>query len=166
MRPSRDKTWLEVAQVVARRSTCLRRAVGCILIDVYGHVLSTGYNGVAPGRPHCNEAVVMLHTTAPFERITHPNACAGATSAPGTGLDLCEAIHAESNALLQCRNVLEIDTCFVTHSPCVHCAKLLCVTSCRRVVFIEDYAHGNTARDIFLGSDPFKEWAHRPLNEA
>lgn len=93
-----------------------------MLVDQKGHVLSTGYNGPASGEPHC---------------IDHP--CPGANLKSGTGLDVCEAIHAEANALLQCRDPWAINTCYVTASPCVHCVKLLMNTSCRRVVFMDEY---------------------------
>lgn len=142
MRPSRDQWALRLAQLTAQRSTCLRRAVGCVLLDGRGHVLATGYNGVAAGQPHCNEmgAPAWEHrdgeVVAP---ITYPHSCPGARSPSGTNLDGCQAIHAEQNALLQCRDVYAIDTCFVTVSPCVTCVKLLLNTSCQRIVFAEIY---------------------------
>lgn len=151
MRPSRDETWLNVAREIARRSTCLRRAVGCVLVDARGHVLSTGHNGVAAGRPHCNEHVVARNLPE------YPNACAGAAAPSGARLDDCEAVHAEANALLQCRAPFEIDVCYVTVSPCVPCAKLLLNTSCGRVVFLEEYAGGAAARELFA-KDGGRRW--------
>jgi len=62
VRPSKDETWLEVCRVLARQSTCLRRQVGCVLLDRHGAILSTGWNGVAPEQPHCNEAVLGNHS--------------------------------------------------------------------------------------------------------
>ena len=110
-RLSRDAWAMELAQVTAKRSTCLRRAVGCVLVNARGHVLSTGYNGVAAGVPHCNERVLeapsdvgLLHAGIIGRRVTWPHACPGAGAASGTNLDGCEAIHAEQNALLQCRD--------------------------------------------------------------
>lgn len=124
MRPSSDLVFMFVAKTLARRSTCIRREVGCVLVNSRRHILSTGYNGVAAGMPHCNEG--------------HP--CSGADAASGTKLELCEAIHAEQNALLQCPDVQAIDTCFVTASPCIHCIKLLLNTSCKRIVYEEEYS--------------------------
>ncbi len=123
-RISADEYFLEMAQLVAGRATCSRRKVGCVLVNERKHVIATGYNGNAAGQPHC---------------IDH--ACPGAGLPSGTGLELCEAIHAEANALLQCRNVYEIDTAYVTASPCMHCVKLLLNTSCKRIIFIEEYSH-------------------------
>lgn len=121
-RPSKDEYFMDMALLVSERSTCLRRKVGAVLINKRKHVLATGYNGVASGQPHCLDIP-----------------CIGANSASGTDLDLCEAVHAEQNALLQCKNVFEIDTCYVTVSPCMTCTKLLLNTSCQTIVFEEDY---------------------------
>lgn len=127
MRATSDRYFMDMAELVSTRSTCLRRAVGCVLVNARNHVLSTGYNGVARHMPHCNE-YDLFHPTG------FPHACEGAHSKSGTDLNLCKAIHAEQNALLQCRDVFEIDTCYVTVSPCVHCMKLLLNTSCTRIV--------------------------------
>lgn len=134
MRPTRDRWALSVAILTATRSTCLRRHVGCVLLNTRGHVLATGYNGVAAGQPHCNE-----HDQ--FDALGFPFACAGANSPSGTNLDACQAIHAEQNALLQCRDIYDIHTCYTTVSPCMTCAKLLLNTSCKRLVFLAKYPH-------------------------
>jgi len=141
MRPDRDTWAMGLATLTAQRSTCLRRAVGCVLLNDRGHVLSTGYNGVAAGQPHCNQHDM-------FDPLGYPHACPGARSASGTNLDGCEAIHAEQNALLQCRDVYTIDTCYVTASPCITCTKLLLNTSCRRIVYSEEYPH-TAARSLW-----------------
>lgn len=137
MRPSKDQWAMELAQVTAKRATCLRRQVGAVLLNARGHVLATGYNGVASGQLHCNEPAFMPHL--PKEIYLH--ACPGAGSPSGTNLDGCQAIHAEQNALLQCRDVHTIHTCYVTASPCMTCVKLLLNTSCERIVFTEEYPH-------------------------
>lgn len=131
-RPSRDSYFLEIAQVVSKRATCARRRVGCVLVDKGNRVLATGYNGVPRGFRHCID-----------------NPCAGASAPSGTGLDACLATHAEANALLQCGDTEAIDTCYVTASPCIHCTKLLLNTSCRRVVFLEEYPHPQS-KDLWL----------------
>lgn len=131
-RISVDQYFLRMADLVRSRGTCARRRVGCVLTNSRKHVLATGYNGVAAGLPHCTD-----------------DPCPGATCPSGTGLELCEAIHAEQNALLQCRDVWAIDTCYCTASPCITCIKLLLNTSCRRIVFAESYAH-EKARQLWL----------------
>lgn len=158
MRPSHDETGLRYAEVAAARATCLRRAVGCALTNARNQLLATGYNGRAAGLPHCNEETPLT------ELITEPyrNKCAGAFAASGTQLDACEAIHAEQNALLQCRDVYEIETCYVTVSPCLTCVKLLMNTSCRRIIFRERYAHDTPARLLWEGSHSDRLWVHLP----
>lgn len=151
MRPSKDQWGLELAKVVASRATCLRRQVGCVLVDARGRVLATGYNGVAAGQPHCNERVAQgmmisgvlnpQDLSNVVALVDYPHACPGAQSPSGTNLDGCEAIHAEQNALLQCRDVDAIDACYCTASPCITCVKLLLNTSCSRIVFLEAYPH-------------------------
>lgn len=120
----KDEVWLRVAFELSRLGTCHRRKVGAVFLDASGKVLSTGYNGVAPNDVHC---------------IDKP--CAGAHCASGTGLELCEAIHAEQNALAQCREHDKIHTVYSTDSPCMHCIKMLATTSAKRVVFAREYPH-------------------------
>jgi len=144
-RPSRHEWAMALARETAKRSTCLRRAVGCILLDSHGYVLATGYNGVASGMKHCNEPYTWLPDTIE-EETSFPNACTGAASPSGTNLDACQAIHAEQNALLQCRDVHAIESCYVTASPCVTCAKLLMNTSCSMIMFDEEYPQPEAKR--------------------
>lgn len=162
MRPSRDQWGLGLAQVTAQRGTCRRRQVGCVLLDGRGQVLATGYNGRAAGLPHCNEerwgpprCEYSQHGREQVVEIMYPNSCLGANSPSGTNLDGCEAIHAEQNALLQCRDVQLIHTCYVTTSPCVTCTKLLLNTSCERIVFAEEYPQ-KEARQLWEAAG--REW--------
>lgn len=163
MRPSKDQWAIDLALVTSRRATCLRRQVGCILLNVRGHVIATGYNGVAAGQPHCNEIMETMPATKTWfdpdknelvqehvmigKPISH--ACPGADSPSGTNLDGCQAIHAEQNALLQCRDVHSIHTCYVTASPCITCVKLLLNTSCEKIVFVEEYPH-KAAQELWV----------------
>ena len=134
MRMSRDEWGLRLAEATAQRGTCLRRQVGCVLVDERGRVLSTGYNGVASGEPHCDEI----------------SPCLGAGFHSGERLDLCVATHAEQNALIQCRDTDAILTCYVTVSPCISCVKLLMNTGCLRIVFREGYAEN--AENLWVGT--------------
>ena len=124
-RPTRDEHFINIAFETARRSTCVRRSVGCVLVDKKGRVLATGYNGVPAGFAHCNEG----------------NLCPGANELSGQGLDKCRSAHAEINALLQCRDVDEIETVYLTVSPCGECIKALLNTGATRIVFGEEYVH-------------------------
>ena len=131
-RIGKDEYFSQLALLVARRSTCARRSVGCVLVSHRGHILGTGYNGVPRGHTHCTDV-----------------RCPGASLPSGTGLDVCEAIHAEQNALLQCKDVEQIDTAYVTAMPCMTCTKLLLNTSCRRIVYVEPYPH-DTAKQLWI----------------
>lgn len=148
-RPTKDQWGLQLAWVTSMRSTCLRRSVGCVLVNKRGHILATGYNGVAAGAKHCNEPqdtnVAAYRKAMGVDPFPFPHACPGATSPSGTNLDGCQAIHAEQNALLQCRDVWEIETCYTTTAPCMTCVKLLLNTSCQRIMFSEEYPHTEAA---------------------
>jgi dCMP deaminase len=124
MREPVDWYFLKMALLVAQRGTCARRKVGCILVNEKKHVVATGYNGNPAGQKHC---------------IDQP--CKGAMAKSGSDLELCEAIHAEQNALLQCKNVYEINKVYCTVSPCIHCIKLLLNTSAKHIIFSEEYTN-------------------------
>jgi|TARA_R110000824_G_scaffold64859_1_gene169343 dCMP deaminase len=133
-RPPTDFYFLRMAMLVAERGTCARRKVGSILINKKNHVIATGYNGNPSGFKHC---------------IDKP--CPGANSKSGTNLDKCEAIHAEQNALLQCKNVYDIDRVYTTLEPCIHCVKLLLNTSTQQIIYGEKYVH-DLARNLWESS--------------
>lgn len=121
MRPDIDRYFLAIACVVASRATCQRRAVGCVLVDPYKHIIATGYNGLSAGEIHC---------------IDTP--CEFAEGKSGTP---CNAIHAEINALIQCTQPQMIETVYCTASPCIHCTRALLNTPAKRVVFHKHYPH-------------------------
>jgi dCMP deaminase len=85
LRPSYDEYFMEMAYVVAKRSTCLRRKVGAILVKEK-HILSTGYNGAPKGFRHCSETGCLR------EDQNIPS---------GERHELCRGLHAEQNAIIQ-----------------------------------------------------------------
>lgn len=139
MRISLDAMMLGIAHLLSERATCMKLKVGCVLVNGRGHIIGTGYNGVAHGLTHC---------------IDVP--CAGADAPAGS--DLCEAVHAEQNALLQCRNVYDIHTAYVTHAPCMRCTKQLLNTSCSRIIFSNGDYEQDQARALWIR-------AHRNWND-
>lgn len=155
-RISRHEWGLQLAEATALRSTCLRRAVGCVLVDRGGYVLATGYNGVPGGRAHCNEAqrVFEISEWLVGENDIFPHACPGASAPSGTDLEGCQAIHAEVNACLQCADVQKIGVCYVTASPCVACVKMLLNTGCEEIVFRSVYPHPSS-RQIWQSPSQF-----------
>tara|TARA_Y100000034_G_C6854937_1_gene388364 strand:- start:772 stop:1218 length:447 start_codon:yes stop_codon:yes gene_type:complete len=122
VRISKDEYFLKIAEVVSERGTCIRRQVGCVLVDSNDHIVATGYNGVPKNFPHC---------------IDLP--CEGAKYPSGEGLDKCEAIHAELNAFLQCRSDDSL-TMYTTTTPCIACAKVICNSLVKRVVSFSQYS--------------------------
>lgn len=121
-RISQDDYFMGIAHMVSRRSTCVRRQVGCVVLNNSYHIIATGYNGVPRGLRHC---------------IDHP--CEGASYSSGQGLDKCQAVHAEANALLQTPNVLSVAMIYCTHRPCIHCIKLIMNSTCSELVYDEEY---------------------------
>ena len=130
-RPPTDFYFLRMAKLVSERGTCARRKVGCVFVNKRNHVIATGYNGNPSGFTHC---------------IDEP--CDGSTSKSGTDLDKCQAIHAEQNALLQCKDVYSIDRVYTTLEPCIHCIKLLLNTSANQIIYGEKYVH-KLARNLW-----------------
>ena len=115
IRPPLHECMLDVAKILARRATCAKLAVGCVLVDESGRVLGTGYNGVPYDFVHCTEVL-----------------CKGATMPAGS--DTCEAVHAEQNALFGV-DPYRVYTCYTTHAPCLRCTKMLLNTSCELLVY-------------------------------
>jgi dCMP deaminase len=138
-RPAHDLYFSHIAAVVATRSACHRRHVGCVLVDANNQILSTGYNGAARGVKSCEKSCIRNKAES------------------GAGLDNCYAIHAVQNALLQCSETRLIRTCYVTASPCITCVKMLMNTSCHRIVFINEYPHPLSQK---LWESMGRSWIH------
>ena len=123
-RPDIDEYFLGLAHLVSSRSTYVRRKVGAVAVSKENYIISTGYNGVPAGAPHCTD-----------------KPCLGSKFGSGDKLDVCESIHAEVNAIAHCHNPQEITTIYLTTSPCMSCMKLIVSTGCRRVIVSEVYDH-------------------------
>ena len=121
-RLEKNDYFLQIAELVKQRGTCLRRQVGCVLVDQYSHIIATGYNGTAKNMPHC---------------LDEP--CSAANAATGQDLEGCEAIHAEQNAMLQCPDVMQVVSAYCTDSPCIHCMKLFMNTSVKTIYYAREY---------------------------
>ena len=151
----RDRDWMQRALMLAAHgiyTTHPNPNVGCVLVDVKGRVLSTGYNGRARGLPNCNDE---------FDTptgLTMPFACPN-SDAPAGEPNGCESIHAEQNALLQCKNIDDVHTAYVTIAPCLVCVKMLMNTGCQRIVFEQTYAYPDAER---LWRSTGREWLHLP----
>ena len=117
---------MNIAKVVAQRSTCTRRQVGAIIVKDK-QILSTGYNGSPRGTSHCNDIGCIR------EKQNIPS---------GTRHEVCRAIHAEQNAIIQAAlhgTSIRDSTLYCTHQPCILCAKMLINASIKRIVFANGY---------------------------
>ncbi|ADL08778.1 CMP/dCMP deaminase zinc-binding protein [Thermosediminibacter oceani DSM 16646] len=126
MRPSWDDYFMEIAGVVAKRSTCLRRSVGAVVV-LEKRILTTGYNGAPTGLSHCGDVGCLR------EKLRIP---------PGERHELCRGLHAEQNAIIQAAiwgTSIKGATIYVTHQPCALCAKMLINAGIRRIVFKGEY---------------------------
>ncbi len=126
-RMSWDEYFMEMARLAAKRSTCLRRQVGSVIVRDK-HVLSTGYNGAPKGIPHCAELGGCYR-----EQHNIPS---------GERHELCRALHAEQNAIIQAASYgqsIDGATIYVTHQPCVICAKMIINAGISRIVVDEGY---------------------------
>lgn len=117
-RPSWDEYFLQIAFTVAQRSTCDRAHVGCVLVRDR-RILATGYNGAPAGLPHCDDVGHLM-----------------------VDGHCVRTLHAEQNALIQAALhgvSTEGATAYVTHQPCLTCAKMLINAGIRRVVYAGNY---------------------------
>lgn len=113
-RPTWDEYFKEIVQVTAKRSPCERLHVGCLLVND-NRIISQGYNGFLPGCSHTS-----------IVRDGHEQA----------------TVHAEQNAIADCakRGVSCLGTtAYITHYPCLMCARLLFASGIKEIKYIHDY---------------------------
>ncbi len=126
-RPSWDEYFMQMAELTAQRSTCLRRHVGAVIVQDK-HVVATGYNGAPKGVAHCAELGGCLR-----EKMGIPS---------GERHELCRARHAEQNAIIQAATLaqsIEGASIYITHQPCIICAKMIINAGIKRIVVKEGY---------------------------
>lgn len=125
-RPDNDTYFMRMAELVATRSTCLRRKVGAVVVKEK-RVLTTGYNGAPKGLRHCAE-VGCVRMQNHIES--------------GTRHELCRGVHAEQNAVIQAAYFgvsIKDSIIYTTNFPCVMCAKILVNAGIREIVYKDDY---------------------------
>lgn len=125
-RPSWERYFMDITRLVSKRSTCLRRKVGAIIVRDK-RILTTGYNGAPSGVRHCYEIGCLreaLHVSS------------------GERHELCRGIHAEQNAIIQAAYhgvSIKGATLFCTNQPCSICAKMLINSGIETIFFQEGY---------------------------
>ena len=138
-RPSWDEYFLQLALQAATRSTCLRRQVGAVLVRDK-RLLATGYNGAPRGVAHCLEIGCLR------EQLGIPS---------GERHELCRAIHAEQNAVIQAAIhgvAIEGATLYCTHHPCILCAKILINCGVQEIHYLEGYPD-DLSRELLAEAD-------------
>lgn len=121
-----DDYFMEIAKLVSKRSTCLRRKVGAILVRDK-RIIATGYNGSPSSVEHC-EKRGCLRSELGIES--------------GKQLDLCYAVHAEQNAIIQAAKfglATEGASIYITVTPCFTCAKMIINAGIKEIVIDGEY---------------------------
>jgi dCMP deaminase len=139
-RPSWDQYFMTITRQVAERSTCLRAKVGAVIVRDR-NILATGYNGAPAGLPHCSDVGCLVYTSQTPTGEVEENCF--------------RTIHAEINAIAQAaKNGVSIRGAdiYITHTPCIHCLKVLINTGIRRVFYEREYKL-HTLRDLLKWSD-------------
>ncbi len=134
-RPDWDNYFMQIATVVATRSTCSRRQVGALLVQ-NKRILSTGYNGAPSGLSHCLEVGCLR------EKLQVPS---------GERHELCRGLHAEQNAIIQAAVhgvAIKDAVLYCTHYPCSLCAKMLVNAGVRNLVLATNYPD-DLAKELF-----------------
>lgn len=122
-RQSWDEYFIEVAQMVSKRSSCLSRNVGAIIVKDK-NILSAGYNGPATGVEHCS---VCQRRQSPDYKS-------------GMDYESCPAVHAEINAIVQAAKhgiAINEATMYCTFLPCSYCMKAILNAGISRIVALE-----------------------------
>lgn len=126
---------MSIAEVVSRRSTCLRRKVGAVIV-FDKRILATGYNGAPSGLEHCGQqGCFRLEQKIPS----------------GERHELCRGLHAEQNAIIQAALhgvSIRGGVTYCTHHPCVVCAKMLVNAGVQKIIIREDYPD-NLSKEVF-----------------
>lgn len=126
-RPDWDEYFMEIAFLVSKRATCLRRAVGAVIVKDH-RVLTTGYNGAPAGIRHCSETGCLR------EKLNVPS---------GQRHELCRGIHAEQNAIIQAAyhgvQILKADL-YCTNQPCSICTKMIINAGISTIYYASGYA--------------------------
>jgi len=123
-RPSWDEYWMNIVEQVGKRSTCMRRNIGAVIVKD-NIIVSTGFNGSPRGLPHCIEIGCLR------DELKIPS---------GTMHEVCRGVHAEQNAIIR-GDPLRMDgaTLYVNAKPCKICAKMIVNAGVKRVVYLEIY---------------------------
>ncbi|MHA1368663.1 MAG: deoxycytidylate deaminase [Promethearchaeota archaeon] len=126
-RIGKDEYFMEIANIVKKRSTCIRRHVGAVLVK-NNHIISTGYNGAPSGLKHCTPETCLRN------KYKIPS---------GQRHEICRGVHAEANCIIQAAlhgTAIEGNTTlYTTTFPCILCLKLILNAGIKRIVYSGEY---------------------------
>ncbi len=125
IRPTWDQYFAKIVLDIAKRSTCTRRQFGAIVVNPKHEIVSTGFNGVVRGAPHCLD-IGCIKDEMQIES--------------GMGHGICPAVHAEMNALIQAGRHSLGCTLYINGFPCKICARMIVNSGIKRVVISGDYS--------------------------
>lgn len=135
-RPSWEQYFMEIAQFVASRSTCLRRKVGAVIVKDR-RILTTGYNGAPKGLAHCEKTGCLRI------KMNIPS---------GEHQELCRGLHAEQNAIIQAAMhgvSIQNSHIYCTDQPCITCVKMIINAGITRIYYLNSYPD-QLARDLIV----------------
>ena len=136
MRISKDEYFLKIAGLVSKRSTCIKRNVGSVLVKD-SHILSTGYNGAPSGFNHCTSKTCVRQNLKSGEKP-----------------ELCRGVHSEINCIIQAAihgtSIQGDTTLYTTHFPCMACLKLIFNAGIKKLVYKEGYNMENKIKEELL----------------
>jgi dCMP deaminase len=139
-RPSWHQYFLTITRNVAERSTCTRAKVGAVIVRDK-NILATGYNGAPAGMPHCSDAGCLIYTSRTPTGEVEENCF--------------RTIHAEINAIAQAAkngaSIRDADI-YITHTPCIHCVKVLINTGIKRIFYEREYKRA-TIEELLRGAN-------------
>lgn len=139
---------MEITSLVAKRSTCLRRQVGAILV-IEKRILATGYNGAPSGLAHCLEIGCLR------EKNQIPS---------GERHELCRGLHAEQNAIIQAAyHGIRIKgaTLYCTNLPCIICTKMIINAGIKEIIYASGYADPLAQEMLLEAHISMRQWPRR-----
>jgi len=143
-----DNRFMEMTEMIATWSSCYKkdRNIGAVIVRDK-RILTTGYNGAPAGMPSCKERGECLRIERNIESGAHH--------------ELCYAIHAEQNAIIQAAKLglsIEGATLYCTHQPCVICSKMIINAGIKRVIYKNEYPDEFAVQLLNMASVVFEKF--------
>ena len=144
-RPTWEEYFMEITRLVAKRSTCLRRQVGAVLV-MDKRILATGYNGAPSGLAHCLEVGCLR------EEKQVPS---------GERHELCRGLHAEQNVIIQAAFHgirIQGSTLYCTNLPCAICTKMLINAGVKEIIYEGGYQDALSRQMLLEAGIPARQF--------